>query len=188
MMDVLVGALENVAIVVAVGGAAKLVAPDSFASTLRTLGLPGGRGAARLSGVAELVLGVAAVVVGGVLLALAIATLYVAFTGVVWVARRRGAVSCGCFGAADAPPGPVHVAVNAVSALVAGAAAITSPAGLTDVLADQPVAGVPYLVALALGTWMVVVLDTTGAELWDRMADVRRLGPTFRDNSSSGAR
>ena len=53
---------------------------------------------------------------------------------------------------------------------------------------DIPMAGVPYLVALSLGTWMVVVLDTTGAELWDRMADVRRLGPTFRDNSSSGAR
>lgn len=187
-MDVLVGAFQIVAAVVAIGGAAKLLAPDPFASTLRTLGLPGGRTLARGSGVLELAVGVAAIVVGGRVLASVVAALYVVFTVVVVLARRRGAASCGCFGAADAPPGPVHVAVNGVSAVVAIAAAVMVPAPLTDVLAEQPLAGVPYVAAVVLGTWMVVVLDTTGAELWDRMAEVRRLGPTFRDNAPSGAR
>jgi hypothetical protein len=42
---------------------------------------------------------------------------------------------------------------------------------------------VPYLVTLATGVWLTVVLDTTGAQLIDQMSAVHRLGPTFRENA-----
>ncbi|MEI2697252.1 MAG: hypothetical protein V9E94_02500 [Microthrixaceae bacterium] len=49
-------------------------------------------------------------------------------------------------------------------------------------LADQPLAGVPYLVLLGVGVWLTVALDTVGAQLLDEMTAVRRLGPVLREN------
>lgn len=182
-MDVVTGVFQILAVVVVVGGAAKLVTPAAFATTLRTLGLPGGTVAARLAGLVEVALGTAALVLGGTATAAALAALYVVFTLVVVQARRRGAESCGCFGQVAAPPSVVHVVVNAASALLAAAAAAVGVAGLADVLADQPLAGVPYLVTVATGAWLVVVLDTVGAQLVDEIAAVHRLGPVYRDQT-----
>ncbi len=182
-MDVLTGVFQILAMVIAVGGVAKVVAPTAFAATLRSLGLPGGTLVARVSGLVEVAIGIGAVLVGGRVAALIVAGAYAVFAVVVLAARRAGAESCGCFGAASAPPSPVHVTVNAVSAAVALSAAVAGPASLTDVLAGQPLAGVPYLITLATGVWLTVVLDTTGAQLLDEMAAVRRLAPTFRDNA-----
>lgn len=182
-MDVLTGVFQIVAMVIAVGGVAKVVAPETFAATLRSIGLPGGTAAARVSGVVEVVLGLGAVVLGGRLAALAIGIAYAVFTAVVVAARRSGAESCGCFGATAAPPSMLHVVVDAASAVVALLAAIAGPEALTSVLTDQPLAGVPYLALLGVGVWLTVVIDTTGAELLEEMTAVRRLGPTFRDNA-----
>jgi hypothetical protein len=182
-MDLLTGAFQILAAVIAVGGLTKVAAPDPFATTLRALQLPGGRTAARVSGVAEVVIGVGAIVVGGRAAALVVAATYAVFALVVVAARRAGAESCGCFGAAAAPPSTVHVVVNATSAAIALMAAVEGPVGLVDVLAEQPLAGIPYLMTIAVGVWLTVVLDTTGAELVEEMAAVRRLGPTFRDNA-----
>jgi uncharacterized membrane protein YphA (DoxX/SURF4 family) len=186
-MDLLTGAFQILAVVVIVGGAAKLVSPGAFRATLRSLGVPGGVVAARLAGLVEIGLGGAALVLGGRAWAAALAALYGVFTIVVVVARRKGAESCGCFGSVAAPPSTLHVVIDAASTVVAAAAAIVGVPGLVDVLADQPLAGVPYLVLIAVGAWVIVVADTTGAQLLDEMAAVRRLGPTFRDNAP-GAR
>ena len=59
---------------------------------------------------------------------------------------RRPACGCGVLrllGAVAAPRARCHVVVNAVSAVLALAAAVAGPAALADVLADQPLAGVP---------------------------------------------
>jgi uncharacterized membrane protein YphA (DoxX/SURF4 family) len=182
-MDLLTGAFQILAAVIAVGGLTKVAAPDAFTATLRSLGLPGGRVAARVSGAVEVLVGVGAVVVGGRVAALVVAATYALFALVVLAARRAGAESCGCFGAVAAPPSTVHVTVNATSAAIALLAAVDGPLGLVDVLSDQPLAGIPYLVTIAIGVWLTVVLDTTGAQLVEEMAAVRRLGPTFRDNA-----
>jgi hypothetical protein len=182
-MDLLTGAMQILAVVVVVGGAAKLVSPGAFAATLGALGLPGGRLAARVAGVVEIGIGGTALVIGGRVPAAALAALYAAFAVVVVAARRRGAESCGCFGSVAAPPSAVHVVVNATSAAVALAAAAVGVEALPDVMADQPWAGVPYLLTVATGAWLIVVADTTGAQLVDEMAAVRRLGPTFRENA-----
>lgn len=182
-MDLLNGVFQILALVIAAGGVAKLVAPDAFAATLRALRLPGGRAAARLSGVLEVVIGVGAVLVGGRFAALVVAATYSVFTLVVVAARRAGAESCGCFGAVAAPPSTVHVVVNATSAAIALLAVAEGPDGLGEVLAGQPLAGIPYLAAIAIGVWLTVVLDTTGAQVLEELAAVRRLGPTYRDNA-----
>ena len=186
-MSVVTGAFQIVAVVIAVGSVAKIASPDGFSALLRTIGLPSGRLIARLSGVVELVLGVTAAVMGGALAAGAVAAAYTVFAVAVLAARRSGAASCGCFGAASAPPSVVHVVVNAVSAAVALLAVLVVPAPLTDVLADQPLAGVPYLAMVAIGAWLVVVLDTTGAQLVEQVAAVSALGPTFREHAATPA-
>ncbi len=187
-MDLLTPAFQMVAVVILVSGAAKIVAPSGFAGLLTTFGVPGPRFVAIAAGVVELVLGAAALVVGGRVLALAVGAAYLLFAGTVLVARRRGAPDCGCFGAVAAPPSLLHVALNVAAAAVAlGAAAVApGPVAVLDVLAEQPLAGVVYVGLLALAAWLVVVLDTTGAVVLDRVASVARLGPTFRANAATG--
>lgn len=186
-MDLLTGVVQILALVIAVGGVTKVLSPDAFARTLRALRIPGGRGVARATGIIEIGLGGAAVWFGGSALALAVAAAYTVFTVAVVAARRAGAESCGCFGSVAAPPSTVHVVVNAVSAVLALAAAAVAPLGLPETLADQPLAGVPYLVMVAVGVWLTVTIDTTGAELVDEMTAVHRLGPVYRDNARVAA-
>ncbi len=185
-MALLVGVFQVLAAVVVVGGVAKLWSPEAFASTLRSLGLPGSRPLARAVGLLEVAVGAACLWVGGRTAALVVALTYTVFTLVVVAAQRSGAASCGCFGATEAPPSVVHVAVNAVSAVAALAAAAVPPPGLAQTLSGQPAAGVPYLLLTGLAVWLVVVVDTTGARVVDELGAVRRLGPTFRDNNVRG--
>ena len=155
-MTVLTTLLQVVALVVVVGGAAKLVRPVPFAELLATLGLPGGALAARAAGAVEVVLGAAAFLTGARWAASLLAAAYLVFAGTVVVARQRGAASCGCFGAADAPPSTVHLVLNLVSAAVAAATAAVGAESLPATLSGQPAAGVPYLVAVGVAVYFVV--------------------------------
>ena len=78
------------------------------------------------------------------------------------VALRRDApiASCGCFGKVDTPPSVVHVVLDLLFAGVAAAAAFTGDVALPDVLRDQPLAGVPFLVLLAIGVYLVFLAFT----------------------------
>ncbi|MEI2697251.1 MAG: MauE/DoxX family redox-associated membrane protein [Microthrixaceae bacterium] len=126
-MEATTGIFQILAAVIAVGGAAKLVAPAAFTETLRALGLNGGEPAARTAGAVELAIGVGAIVIGGSAAALVVAAAYAIFAVTVVKARKVGAASCGCFGSVAAPPSTLHVVVNFVSALLALGAAATSP-------------------------------------------------------------
>lgn len=183
-MVVLTGAFHVVAAVIAAGGAAKVASPDAFAALLRSLGVRVGRAGSRAVGAAEVLLGVGAISMGGRGWAAAVAVAYAAFAVAVVSARRVGAASCGCFGAASAPPGAVHVVVNSLSAAVALATAAAGDVPAIDaVLRDQPALGIPYVLAVATGAWLVITVDTGGAVLADRVRDVAAMGPTYRANS-----
>ena len=184
-MEVLLGAFHIVAVVIVASGAAKIVSPDGFASLLRSLGLPQRRSLAVLAGIVEVVLGTAALLLGGVALAALVAVAYVVFAVVVLLARRSGAQDCGFFGASSAPPSVLHAVVNLVSGAVAAGIAVTGEVPwIGEVLADQPALGVPYLLALGAGAWLVVALDTAAAEVLDGMGEVAELGPTFRESAA----
>ena len=116
-----------------------------------------GRVAVRIGGAIEVVIGAAALIVGGPVLCALVALSYLAFAGFVVVALRTGAPisSCGCFGKVDTPPSVVHVVLDLAFAGVAAAAAFTGDVALPDVLGDQPLAGVPFLMLLAIGCSLV---------------------------------
>jgi hypothetical protein len=80
----------------------------------------------------------------------------------------------------------VHVVVNLVSAAVAFAMAVLGDLPPIDaVLGDQPLLGIPYLVTVATGAWLLITVDTVGAVVLDRVSEVAELGPTFRANASA---
>ncbi len=101
----------------------------------------------RAGAVAEAALGVVAIVVPRPAHRSARRVSYVAFAGVVAVARWRGGplATCGCFGRPDTPPTALHLVLNLVLAAAALAVAVDAPSTgtLAAQLAHQPWAGVP---------------------------------------------
>jgi hypothetical protein len=163
-MTVLAGPFAIAAVVLALGGALKALEPGDTAHALRTLRFPVGRTAVRVGGAAEALLATAALVSGLPVLVALVALSYAAFAVVVYVALRSGRPisSCGCFGKVDTPPSWAHIGIDVVSAGFAAAAAFasTSEIALPDVIADQPLAGVPFLLLVAVGVGFVFLALT----------------------------
>ncbi len=167
-MSVLAGPFAIAAVLLAIGGAAKAVRPRDTALALTAVGvrfprlLPG-RVVVRVGGALEAVIGATALLVGGPLLCALVALSYVAFAGFVLVALRTGAPisSCGCFGKVDTPPSVVHVILDLAFGGVAAAAAIVGEVALPDVLVDQPLLGMPFLLLLVIGCALVFLAFTS---------------------------
>jgi hypothetical protein len=179
-VSVLAGPFAIAAMLLALGGAAKAVRPRDTAQALAAVGIRLPRVAparlvVRVGGAVEAVVGVAALLVGGPVLCALVAVSYVVFAGFVFVALRTGAPisSCGCFGKVDTPPSIVHVVLDLAFAGVAAGAAFTGGVALPDVLRDQPLLGVPFLMLLAIGCSLVFLAFTA---LPKTMAAVREVG------------
>jgi hypothetical protein len=178
-MSVLAGPFAIAAVLLAVGGALKAVRPRDTAQALVAVGvrfprvLPA-RTAVRIGGVVEAVVGVGALLVGGPVLAALVAVSYLAFAAFVAVALRRHAPisSCGCFGKVDTPPSVVHVVINLAAVAVATGAAVVGDVALPDVLRDQPLAGVPFVMLVVIGCSLVFLAFTS---LPKTMAAVREV-------------
>ncbi len=141
-------------------GAGKLLAPAATARALDALRPGAGRRARPFGGV-ELGLAAAAIVVGGRLMAGALAVTYVALLGFSWHLRRRApGVPCGCFGASDTPPSRVHLVLDVGLAGAAAAAAVQPVPGLSRVLADLGWWSVPYVELVGVATLLVVLAGT----------------------------
>ncbi|HET9090810.1 MAG TPA: MauE/DoxX family redox-associated membrane protein, partial [Acidimicrobiales bacterium] len=151
-------------------GLAKTLRPDDTARALSALtgrrpGLRLVRGVVRLLAALEVAVGVAGFLrPGGV--GLLVAGSYAAFTGVVLYARRRGGplATCGCFGRADTPATRTHAVLTGGLAAFAVGASQTGPADLAQLVARQPLDGVPMLLAaagIAVVAWMAMTLLAT---------------------------
>ncbi len=176
--------VDLIAVVVVVSGVVKVRSPRPFADLTATVGVPGGTVGARFAGLLEIALGVWVLATGARIACAVLALAYVTFAVVVVAARRAGAPSCGCFGATAAPPSVVHVVVNLVSAAVAATAALAGDVdGIAATLSDQPMAGVPFLLLLGTGAWLLVSLDTVGATVVDATRELTTMGPVFRENA-----
>src|SRR5690606_15135713 len=110
------------AAVLVLSGVAKLRQPAALLAPLRQLRLPARRPVARAIGAAEVVVGLAVLASSHVATAAALAILWGALLVAAAVLTRRGAVDCGCFGAASRPVGPTHLAFNALFTAAAVAA------------------------------------------------------------------
>jgi hypothetical protein len=150
-----------------VTGAAKLRRPDAAGTALTRALHPRAGLLARPLGLAEVVVGAAALALPGRTSALAAAALYAGFC-LFLVRALRLAVpleSCGCAGARETPPGFVHLLLAAALALLAGAAAAVPPPSLPASLAAAPLLGVPLGAGVAAGVVLAhaALTDLPGA-------------------------
>ncbi|MGQ0847901.1 MAG: MauE/DoxX family redox-associated membrane protein [Actinomycetota bacterium] len=148
-------------------GGAKLTDPAPTAGALRVAALPSGRTAVYALALLELALGGSGLLYGGRPWGYLSAGLYIGFLGFVILARLRRLPieSCGCFGRADTPPTTAHLVINLAAAGIGIWAGAGSSPSLVDVLADQPLGGVPYLGFLAVGTFCLYLMMTALARL-----------------------
>jgi hypothetical protein len=172
----LVGPVAVVAAALVVSGAFKLADPGPSGDMLAALRLPRSPWAGRALGLGEVLLGGTTLAVGG-WAAGAVAALYLGFAAVMarLVLLGDEAPSCGCFGRLSARPTWVHVAADAGAALVAGVGAAQGVPGLVEALGEPPLAGLPLLGFVGLGTWALVAVLTL---LPDTLAAVRHAPPS----------
>lgn len=154
------GAFFVVSALLLVSGGSKLSDPGPTAGALRAAGLPSSRRWVYLISASEIVLGAGSIVFGGDPFGWGLAILYFGFAGFVLNARIRHLPigSCGCFGKSDTPPTNIHLVVTVLAAAIGAWAAIYAAAPLLDVLRDQPAFGLPYLVFVGAGTYLLYLL------------------------------
>jgi len=153
----LVGPVHAVALLLVAAAVAKLRDPASATRALADAKLPTGALVVRAVSVVEMLVGAAVLLVGGVVPAVALALLHLAFAAfIVRVRRAAGArASCGCFGGDDAPAGRLHVVVNLVAAGAVAASLAGSLPSVPSVLADRLVLALPYAATVAGGAWAI---------------------------------
>jgi hypothetical protein len=141
-------------------GAAKTVRPDDTALALAQV-LPGRlrlRTLVRIGAACEAVVGLVAFLLPRPLPAALVCASYLGFAAYVsYVRRRHGLLAtCGCFGRNDTPATWLHVVINLVLAGAAAGVALrtTGASTLRSVLTTQPWAGLPLLLASAVGLWL----------------------------------
>lgn len=156
----LAGPFLIASVVLALAGVRKLVDPASTQGALRQMGLPWRGLVVPALAVGEVATGVFAVVMGSRPVAIAVFAWYLAFAVFVGVALRRSVPlsSCGCLGKPDTPPTLAHLLVNVVFAAFALGVAIDPYGGLDDALAEQPGAGIPLLLWVALGVYVTYLV------------------------------
>lgn len=146
----------------ALGGVLKVLRPNETATALAALGLPSQSFVIRGLGLVEIVIGIVAFGTGHPIASLLTAGAYMSFAGFVLIARRAKTPvqSCGCFGKAETPPSIIHITVNLMAAGVAVLIAIWPIPALTELLSDQPGAGVPLLLLTAVIIYLLYVALT----------------------------
>lgn len=166
------------ALLLTVAGALKANDPATTAGALRRAGLPVPPVVVRVGGACEVLVGVAAIVTGAPLAAAVVALSYLLFTAFVVVALRRHLPigSCGCFGKVDTPPSFVHLVLNIGAIVTATAVALGPGGGIGDVLADQELLGIPFLLLVATATYAAFFALTVLPQL-DRLSAPDRPRP-----------
>lgn len=131
----------------------KLVDHSATAGALRSVGWPSSRLVVTAVALAELVVGLGALVVGGPLASLAVALVYLGFAAFLLVALSKGGkvASCGCIGKPDRPPTKTHLVLNLLAVVVAVSAATGEVVTVDSLLTTG---NWPILLFAALTTWL----------------------------------
>lgn len=184
-MSPLAGLVYAAALLLGVAGIGKVTSPGSTRIALRSAGLPATPLVARGLGAVEVLIALAALVVGGTLSTGLVAFSYLGFA---WFARRldtktRGSAPCGCFGASSAPVGTLHVVLNLLIAAGVAIAAVEAPGSIWTAAGDTP-GGVPFVGLVLLLTWMLYVALTA---LPEALAAARAPAPATTPSNAPGA-
>lgn len=158
------GSLELAAALLLLGaGVAKIVSPGPARLMLRSIWSrsPTPELPVRVAGAAEIIIGLAVVLTGDRVSAIALASCYLAFDAVtVRLIRRRQHTRCGCFGRADSPVGIAHLVLNTACVGVAAAAAVRPPGALGGLFDGPALAGVVGLGQAALLAYLAFLSVT----------------------------
>ncbi len=163
-MTTLAGPIAIAAVLLVAGGAAKVWRPGDTARSLHAVGIALPVPAVRLGALIEVFVGVGVLLVASPVLPALVAVSYLAFAVFVVQALRSDVPisSCGCFGKIDTPPSLVHVVVDVLVATVAAVVAVSgTDVSLPAILPDQPLAGVPFVMLVAIGAGLVFVAFTS---------------------------
>jgi len=167
-----------------IAGVMKVLRPDDTARALASV-IPGRlrralqfrslRVLIRAGALAEVILGGVAMTLPRPLSAALVAASYALFVGVVFYVRSRGGAlaSCGCFGSLDTPATRLHLVINLGLALAGVAVAVDAPSGGTtiNVLAGQPLYGLPFAAVGLLCIWLTFLALSS----WSQLQAARRL-------------
>jgi hypothetical protein len=145
-----------------VAGALKLLgpAPDVGAPALGAAG-------ARAAGLAEIALGVAALVAPGRLTAALVAAAFAAFAAYsLRLVVADDASDCGCFGVESTRVGAGHVLLDLACAGVAAAAVAEPPRALASLVADAPLTGLVLAAGVATVVYAIYLAYTALPRAW----------------------
>lgn len=152
-------------ILLIVTGVAKMRAPADTARAIRAMGVPIHNHVGRLLGVAEVSVGLGALVTGFASFLVAQGIMYSAFLGWVLLAKLKSVPmeSCGCLGTPDTPPYRGHMVVDSIAVISSFGVALSGQSRLFEGAPSQVVAG---LMLVALGAALSWVTIGDGARLY----------------------
>jgi hypothetical protein len=167
MSAALLSAFATAALLLAIAGAVKVVAPHPAQGSLAAAGIRVPPLAVRALGAAEAAVGGAALLHPSTVTALAVALAYGGFClFTLRLLRAAGRAGCGCFGSAESEAGPVHLALNAVAFVVCLLAAVAPPPGLDWALGRAPLTAVTICVGVGAATYASYLLFTVFPRAW----------------------
>jgi hypothetical protein len=154
------GVLGAGALLLLAAGAGKVADPTRTAGALAALGWPSSPLVVRFGAGAEAALGALGLAVGSPIVAALVGLSFAGFAVFVALALRSGTPvgTCGCFGRADTPPRPLHIAVDLTLAAAVGIAAATDPTPLVD----APARAWVLAVAVAGASYVALTRQTGG--------------------------
>jgi hypothetical protein len=155
MWDLAAGPYLAAAGLLLVAGVPKLSDPLPLVRALRQSGLPGSRPLVRAFALAEVAVGLWAVVAPSRLSAALVAAAYLLFTAFVVLG------SCGCFGKPDTPATRTHAALTAAAALAAAAVAADPPTSAWSAPVGDLVATAGLAALVAFLAWQVMAVLPT---------------------------
>jgi len=164
MWDLAAGPFLAAAALLVVAGVPKVVDPVPLVRALRAARMPVPRLLVRAFALAEVAIGLWAVVAPGRVGSGLVAAAYLVFTLFVARVLARGGVlaSCGCFGKADTPATRTHLVLTAAAGLVALWATIDAPRDVWSGVDADTVTTVGLGAVIAFLAWQVMaVLPTT---------------------------
>lgn len=145
------------------GGLVKLRRPGPTIEALVALwpAVPATPALVRAFGLVEAATGTLCLLAPRPPLALALAVLYLAFTGFLASLVSSGAPvsSCGCLGERESPPSVLHVVFNLLAATAGLLAAVTGVPSVLTVMGGSPLFGVPFALALVAAGYLVYLAE-----------------------------
>jgi hypothetical protein len=173
-----IGLLSAAALLLGAAGLAKVLTPAPAAAALAATRLPGagllGRElVVRLTGLAEVVIGVSVVVAGGRIAAALLAATFLLLAIVSWrMVSVAPGQDCGCFGRSGSTVSHWHTGVNLSFALVGLLAVLAPTVSLWTELSRQPWLGIPLAAGVVLLAWLSLLLMTVLPNLLQARARV----------------